>query len=95
MIDLNIEALERRKRQLSEEIARQQRLLEQLRGRVAFAQRDRQASAMADFDSQVEQLSSWSRESRAGLLRRLRARAEAGEDVGDLRVLCRESRIER
>ena len=91
--DLNadIAGLERKRAQLAENIRAQMRLLDRLGERVAVARRDK----VTKFDAAVEALSPWEQESRAGLLRKLRAQAEAGEDVGDLRVLCRESGIER
>ena len=93
ILDLSAEVaqLRRERTRLAEEIVRQEKLLARLRGDVAVAQRN----GVAKFDAAVEVLSPWEQESRAGLIRKLRARVEAGEDIGDLRVLCRESRIER
>ena len=93
-IDLDIAALERRKQRLGEDIRRQERLLEQVRGRVATAQRERVAAAVDDFDKQVSELreaSRWLAESRRKLIERLRveapARAERGEQL-DLARIC-------
>ena len=91
-IDLDIAALERRKQRLGEDIRRQKRLLEQVRGRVATAQRERVAAAVDDFDKQVSELreaNRWLAESRRKLIERLRVEAPARADRGEQLDLAR------
>ena len=87
-LNADIEALKRQRDRLRQDIAGQQRLLEQLRGRVVAARRDRLTELEANFDEQLaglEQYSPYLVEKHANLIARLRdrlpERAESGEDL--------------
>jgi hypothetical protein len=106
LADSTIDDLQERARQrLADDIRRQQALLDDLRARTAQAQRELTAieheqleELTRDFDAQVAALSPWWRESRAGLLRRLRSQlpelAQRGEQI-DLARACKHAPIER
>jgi chromosome segregation ATPase len=100
-IAAEIAALEQRRNRLAADIRAQERLLADLKGRVAQVQCAQLAQAEADFEQQVAEVeakSAWLADSRSGLIARLRQqipdRLQRGKEL-DLYRVVRDAPIER